>query len=62
MQGMPPVREFRLTLVSSGWKVSGKFFAFSKKGAMIVKLPKVRVADLVTSRRRALPTLYQAAQ
>lgn len=34
-------------LVSDGLKVNGKFFAFAKDGAMVVKLPKARVAELI---------------
>lgn len=36
---------------SYGLKVRGKFFAFAKNGAMVVKLPKARVDELVASGR-----------
>src|SRR5687768_13981930 len=32
---------------SYGLKVTGKFFAFAKDGAMVVKLPKARVTELI---------------
>jgi TfoX/Sxy family transcriptional regulator of competence genes len=34
---------------SYGLKVNSKFFAFEKDGAMVVKLPKARVAELIAS-------------
>jgi TfoX/Sxy family transcriptional regulator of competence genes len=36
---------------SYGLKVNGKFFAFAKDGAMVVKLPRARVDELIAAGR-----------
>jgi TfoX/Sxy family transcriptional regulator of competence genes len=36
---------------SYGLKVRGKFFAFAKDGAMVVKLPRARVDELIAAGR-----------